>query len=255
MSCEKQTTWQVEGNSDLKLIVEGEITNENRQHLVKLTLPVSLLNEPVKPASGAVVRIIDRSNIWSFTESPANSGLYYSDSTIIGGIDLRYNLVVRYKSDIFTAHSRMVPVSPLKSLKYEQVSDSTGFYQFVYEESSEPSMLEVYVDWSNLNGYNTIDSLKRKAKLIFYTLETVDVSEFFRPEQEKIYFPKGATIIRKKYSLNDDEQEFIRSLLLETTWRGGRFDVIPDNVITNLSEGAAGYFGAYTVVTDTSIVN
>ena len=44
-------------------------------------------------------------------------------------------------------------------------------------------------------------------------------------------------------------------MLSETEWRGGLFDVKRANVITNLSEGAVGFFAVSTVVTDTTTVD
>ena len=67
-------------------------------------------------------------------------------------------------------------------------------------------------------------------------------------------FPKGSSIIRKRYSVSEPYETFLRSLLSETEWRGGVFDIERANVNTNLSEGAIGFFAASTVVTDTTIV-
>ena len=49
-------------------------------------------------------------------------------------------------------------------------------------------------------------------------------------------------------------QEYLRSLLSETEWRGGVFDVEKANVKTNMSEGAIGFFAVTTVVSDTITV-
>jgi hypothetical protein len=43
-------------------------------------------------------------------------------------------------------------------------------------------------------------------------------------------------------------------MLSETEWRGGVFDVQRDNVSTNLSEGAVGFFAVATVVADTTVI-
>ena len=73
-------------------------------------------------------------------------------------------------------------------------------------------------------------------------------------EKETIFFPLGTKIIRKRYSLTDEHQVFLRSLLMETEWRGGIFDVQQGNVLTNVSKGGLGFFGACTVTTDSLIV-
>ena len=61
-------------------------------------------------------------------------------------------------------------------------------------------------------------------------------------------------MIQRKYSLSPQHEEFIRSLLVETQWHGGNFDIEEGNVHTNLSEGALGFFGACSVITYSSTV-
>jgi hypothetical protein len=83
--------------------------------------------------------------------------------------------------------------------------------------------------------------------MLFYTLPTLDVSEIFAPEMEKILFPGGTIITERRYSLTPGHAEFIRELMLETNWTGGLFSLANSNVMTNLSDGAIGYFGACSV--------
>jgi hypothetical protein len=253
-SCEKKIDWNVEGSTDVKLIVEGSITNEKKNHVVRLSLPVKSLNETPKPASGAKVTITSNTITYVLHENQANSGIYYTDSAFRGAIRLYYLLRIQYEGNNYTATTAMVPTSPLEPLVFEPAKDSAGFFNFQYVESRDASMLELSVDWRDLSQYANIDKSKRQAKMVYYTMESIDVSQIFKPNQQKIYFPAGTKIKRTKYSLNDDEQKFYRSLLFETDWRGGNFDVIPSNVYTNLSDGAVGYFGAYTVVSDSTEV-
>jgi hypothetical protein len=254
LSCEKKTDYTLNEQPTIQLVVDGRITNEKKAHCVKLSLPFQSLNERAKPASGAIMSIRFNATNIQFHEDPANSGIYYSDSVFRGATGILYTLHILFNNQEYTATSSMRAATPMESLKIESATDSAGFYQLSYTESVEASMMEVLLDWTTLPQYASIEVSKRLALLTFYTLKTVDVSQIFKPDQEKTYFPKGTKILRRKYSLNDDEQKMIRSLLLETEWRGGRFDVIPDNVYTNLSSGAAGYFGAYTVVSDSTII-
>jgi hypothetical protein len=113
-------------------------------------------------------------------------------------------------------------------------------------------MTEYYLDWSQLPGFADNDSCR--AKIVYYSLNTIDVGEMFKPEQEQVVFPEGTVVHRKKYSMNEAHAAFIRTLLSETEWRGGLFDVQPGNVQTNLSEGAVGYFAASTVVADSTVI-
>jgi hypothetical protein len=72
-------------------------------------------------------------------------------------------------------------------------------------------------------------------------LNNIDVNTIFGGDREVICFPSGTTIVRKKYGLTESHQSFLRSMLMETDWSGGIFDVQHGNVETNLSNGALGF--------------
>lgn len=72
--------------------------------------------------------------------------------------------------------------------------------------------------------------------------------------QKQLLFLWGSTVIRRKYSVSAAYRNFLRSMLSETEWRGGIFDVDRANTATNLSAGATGFFAVTTVVADTTTV-
>ena len=111
-------------------------------------------------------------------------------------------------------------------------------------------MMEIDYDWS-ANG--SCSSNTCKAREVTYHLNSVDVNEIFKPEQELVCFAAGTVIKRKKYSLNDNYQTYIRAMMNETNWRGGIFDVERGNIPTNMSLGALGYFAAASVVSDSTV--
>lgn len=250
-SCEEKINWDIDVRDTPLLVVEGIITNERIQHQVKLTRPVTELNALPEPVSGAIVVIHEPETSMVLKESPSGSGIYLTDSmrAVIGKI---YTLSISIGEKEYTAQTYMVPVTPLDSLEYSTADGSGDFYKLNLFDTDEPSMTEYYLDWSKLPGFTDSDSCR--ARIIYYSLNTIDVSEMFKPEQEQVVFPEGTVVYRRKYSMNDDHAAFIRTLLSETEWRGGLFDVQPGNVQTNLSEGAVGYFAASTVVADSTII-
>jgi hypothetical protein len=199
--------------------------------------------------------ISDGDTSFVLTESPPESGYYLTDSTIRGVFGKPYILTISYQSKIFTSIAEMVPNTPVKPVRIEENEQKEGFYQIVHVDSDEPAMHEYLIDWSHLPEYDTIPENKRKARILEYTINSIDASEMFKPDKEKIAFPAGTIVIKKKYSLSEKHQEFIRTLLSETEWRGGVFDVLPGNVITNISGGAVGYFAACVVLTDSAVID
>ncbi|NTW34192.1 MAG: DUF4249 family protein [Bacteroidetes bacterium] len=117
------------------------------------------------------------------------------------------------------------------------------------------AMWEILLDWSNVRDFQNQNPDSCKARLLYYSLPTIDVSQVLPPEIEKISFPLGTTITQKRYSLTSEHAEFIRALLYETNWEGGLFDSAHSNLPTNISKGAVGFFAVCSVTSVSLIVN
>jgi len=251
-SCEEEISWDLKTREMPVLVVEGMITNERIQHEVRLTRPVALLNEIPEPVSGAIVTIRDPETTLALNEFPEGSGIYLTDSirAVSGKV---YTLIIHIDDKEYTATASMAGVTPLDSLDYTPADETGDLYKLVLDyNSDDPSMTEYRLDWSHVPGFTDNDSCR--AKIIHYSLNTIDVGEFFKPEKEEVIFPAGTNVYRRKFSMNEAHAAFIRTLLSETEWRGGLFDVQPGNVQTNLSGGAIGYFSASTVISDSTII-
>ena len=253
VSCEERLDWDLESKKITVLVVDGMISNEQKRHKVVLTKPVTELNERPEPVSGALVAISDGDSIYILTEDDRNSGLYLTDSTVRGEIGKAYYLYVKIGDEEFTSLDYMMPVDPLRPFLYHKVKGYENLYEMDYRESRDPSMMHVFFSWSYL-----VDPGERAGAMAFvhyYSLKSIDVNELFKPDQERVFFPAGTIILRKKYSLSRAHQEFIRSMMMETEWKGGVFDVMPANVISNINGRAVGFFSASAVVSDTTIVH
>ncbi len=248
-SCEEKTVWNLESTYIPRLVVDGMITNRRGRQEVTLTLPVKNINEIPLPVSGAFVAITDQEDIYFLTENAGKPGTYVTEDTVQGVIGKTYTLYIRISEFEFLANSYMVPVEPLKNPLILPCDQQENYYHLIPESEGDPFMMFIFINWAN-TPYCAAD-YSCHGRINHYHLNSIDVNEFFKPEKEIFCFPSGSQIIRSKFSLNPDHQRFIRSMLMETEWRGGIFDVQRGNVITNLSQGAIGYFAASTVVTDT----
>lgn len=256
LSCEKEVNWNFEPTESY-IIVDGILTNVKKSHIISLSQSVTELNEIPEPVSGATVTIYNGDSIHTLTEIPANSGIYRTDTSYLALLNKVYGLQISYKNKRYNAYARMIPVTPFDKLSYAYNSENNMFYIDSVAKSfssKESAMYEIIIDWSKLPEYADVPLKDKIAVVYYYTLKTIDVSQVFAPEKETVYFPKGARIIERKYSLAPQHAEFIRSLLSETQWRGGFFDVTQANVRTNITNGGLGFFGVCTVVRDTLTV-
>ncbi len=257
VSCEKSINWDFDDNKINTIVVDGIIINVRKAHAIRITKPVSSLNEKPEPVSGAVVRLYNGDFVDTLKEQAKFPGLYFTDTTYRAVLNKTYRLRVDYAGKSYEAFARMIPVSPFRKLSYAYDENKNMFYIDSVAESfssKESAMYEIIIDWSHLPEYQNKPLIDKTAIVYYYTLKTIDISQVFAPEKERVYFPAGARILERKYSLAPQHADFIRSLLSETEWRGGYFDVSQANVHTNISNGGLGFFGVCTVTRDTLTV-
>ena len=256
-SCEEIAEYEFSTEKLNFIVVNGHLTNEKKSHQIIVSHPVNTLGEEAEPVSNAFVSIYDGDSLHELQEDFLNKGAYNTDQNFRAVINKPYTLLIITTESKYYASAYMRPVSPFNPLKYRFDEEKNMFTIDSVNQAfdkSESAIYEIQIDWTNVVGYDNMNINKKKATLYYYTLSTIDISEVFAPEKEKIYFPAGTTIIESKYSVTPEHAGFIRSMLLETEWRGGLFDVAQGNLETNLSQGAFGFFAISTVIRDTLTV-
>lgn len=256
-SCEKTIDWPLDTNEPKVIVVEGVITNERKAHEVKISRPMADINGTPLPVSGALVAILERinsSNDRAIRLREVQPGRYLTDSTVRAVYGRLYTLYILYQGQEYFGDSRMALVDPLKPLSYSKIPDHEFWYEMNLVETRHPSMVEYRLNWGHLPGFRNLPKEETRAHIIHYTVNSVDVNKIFKPAKERVAFPVGTRVYRRQYSMNLEQEDFVRSLMAETEWRGGLFDVQPGNVRTNLSEGAVGYFSVSQVVADSAII-
>lgn len=246
-ACEEAFEYQPAVNEEL-LVVEAMLTNERKPQEVRLSKTFSSINEPPPPVTNAIVAIFDGDTTYWLRQNPSEPGTYLSDTlqALFGKV---YTLLILHEGNEYFAQATSTFGSPLEP--FGSVEVDTGIYEFIYQQSAEPSMTEVIVEWEEIDE-NGEERLQRR-EAYFYTLNSLDINTIFAPDKEPLRFPVGSTIFRRKFSLTDSHRAFLRSFLAEVDWRGGIFDVSPGNVTTNLSEGAVGYFSVSMVRSESII--
>lgn len=257
IACEKVTDWSLHQKYIGVPVIDAIITDEYKHQSISITKTVTDLNDSAEAISGANVFISTPDSIWFFTEDPNKPGHYRSNKKFKARFFRTYTLNVTYDNEVYVAFTKMAPVTPFNILSYAK-NPNNNFYFVTWVASPfdvrNPAKYEVLIDWSEVPDFGHLDPDSCKALLYYYSVSSIDVAQFFAPQAEKVIFPKGSKIIEKKYSLNQEHAEFIRSLLLETKWTGGIFDSSPANVESNISNGALGFFAASAVLSDSLIV-
>jgi len=248
-ACEEVIERPIYGTGEPMIAVEAIITNERVRHLVRLTKPYQSQNETPIPASGATITLGAGNLSAPLVEFPAGSGNYYTpEFRAVSGIT--YKLTILYEGKTFVAEDRAVPVEPLQPLAYRKAD--SGYRLTTVPSGQDANYINHRLVWTHTDACQDVDGCE--GKIVFYDLKTIDVNEIFKPEKENFTFPRNTIVIRKKFSVSAAYRDFLRSMLSETEWRGGLFDVQRANVPSNFSGGAVGFFAVSTVVSDTTVV-
>ncbi len=257
-SCVKETSFSIDGPAPFKVCAEAILTDEPGQQTIALTLPVNQLNQSPAPVTGAILLISNADSTWALTEQPVGSGRYLTPAAFYARPLKTYTLLIALNGHIYSAKATMLPGTTFPELKYSKNNDDNLYHiDWVANAFSaeNAAMWEILIDWSLVAGYTHLDSINTHARLLFYTLPTLDVSEIFAPQMEAVNFPVGTQITERRYSVTPEHAAFLRELLLETNWAGGIFNEAAANVTTNFSAGACGFFGICSVTSLSVIVS
>lgn len=107
-SCNKEISWDAQ-SADTKLVVQGVITDELKNHQVKLSKTMSYDSNKAEYVTGATISISDGTNVFQLTE--VGNGFYETD-LIAGEVGKEYTLNITLKENIggynkFSASSEM----------------------------------------------------------------------------------------------------------------------------------------------------
>lgn len=254
-ACNEQVDWDLQYQQEDILVVEGKITSEMRQHEVKLCRPVYEMNGTPEPVTGALIEIYDGTHIYSLSADPGHPGLYRTDSLFAAQLNRYYQLRISHDKKRIRAVTLMREVEAFQDMNVYLAQSDPPLLGAHIHDSEEPSIVRLELDWSQVQGYGALPDTATHAEIFHYSLNSVDVNEIFRPEQEQVRFPPGTMVFREKESVNPWYAEFLRGILSETNWRGGMFDVLPGNARTNMEGDAIGFFTAADILRDTIIID
>ncbi len=249
--CEEKINWNYNTIDSGKLVVESIITDEYKNQEIVLSLSGDDINMSPIPVSGAVITVKEENQVYNFYEKLPHSGRYTGEIPFQCKLNKEYFLEIMLDNNIYRSKSRMVSVKPMSKITFKQINDNKYTFDQVPPLYSldEQAMYEIDIDWSHI-----INTDSSKAKLFYFTFNTIDVNEIFRPGKQSVRFPGGSIVIVKKYSLNKQMADYFRAIQIEMEWQGGVLDEASDQLPTNISNGAFGLFGVSSVLTDTLIV-
>lgn len=250
-SCEEFRPWDLEPEADIKLVVEAVLTDEFVHQEIKLSQSYSSLSGEAPTVTDAIVVVEANSVLYNFVPDPLEDGLYKSVDPFSVFDGLNYTLYIEWNEKEYAAVSELSSVAPMPDFTFYQKPNTDsltlGDFSQIYNNSQQ-AMYEVDIDWSHL-----IPGEDSKAKLYYYTFNSVHITQLLLPTKEQIVFPRGSIVYVKKFGLNDDFAAYLRAMAIETEWSGNFFYGSSDNLPSNILSDAYGFFSTCAVLKDTLV--
>jgi hypothetical protein len=251
-SCEKVIDVNL-NTAEQKLVIEGNITSEEGPYEVVLTTSGGYFdNTAVQPVENGIVRITAEEGITE-TLTEVSPGRYLT-STMTGIENQFYDLYVEVEGETYTAREYLPTKVEIDTLYYEE----TNFGPPPDEQGKNISLLCTFSDPPDTEEYYRfiIYVNGEKTDGIFNPyLVTDDVlinGRTFTAGLPLIRILPGDTIKLELQSIGFNTFQYFNAL--NDALEGGGMGSTPYNPSTNLDNGALGYFGAYTISSDSIII-
>lgn len=239
-----------------RLVVDGAITNQPGPHQIKLSYTADYFdNKPPLSVSGAEISLSDGLNSWMITES--SPGIYETPEGFQGAAGSYYSLLINKveldgKQQSFEAKSGMPPVSPIDSIQVEFEPNWKIWAIKLYTldpPSKDFYMFKVYVN--NILVTDTIDRWVVVSDDFFNGNYTFGVLvQFIRETEAQV----GDTVRLEMASITEEYAKFIAEIQQASGYNNPLFSGPPANVRSNITNGAIGFFSAYSTSLSEAVI-
>ncbi len=228
-----------------KLVVDGFISNLPGPYLIRLTRSTDYFTSKISPVeSGAQVIISDDQGV-SETLQESLPGCYVTKS-LRGVIGRRYTLFVNTENQRYTASATLTDSVHIDSLSYKAVPPPPGSLDppsFVVDcWFHDPPALGNYYGFRLYRNSTSVRDISNNPVVSDHLAN----GTFLHESQSDRSLALDDTVKIDLVSFDKTAFDFYNSLR-QTLNTGNPFSAPPANPITNVSNGALGYFGAYSV--------
>lgn len=259
-SCTEDMDLELEDTAP-RLVVDGRISTNKQAHFVRLTSSGDYFkNEEARAISNAQVSIENDESTITLIEHDDFPGYYFTPDDYQGQVGVTYKLYISDvdidkdgKKEEYEASSLLNPVAPLDSVRLEY----DELYEFwkVLLYAQDPIDTKDFYSFSIAINDSTISD--RYSKLGFVDDKFFDGNYAngvwvytLGEEDDDIELKDGDWVRLTMGGINEDFYKFLEAIEIETGFKAPLFSGPPANVPSNISNGALGFFTAYSTSVD-----
>ncbi|HEX9509520.1 MAG TPA: DUF4249 domain-containing protein [Puia sp.] len=242
-SCTKTVTLNLK-NAPAQIVIQGDVTNDPGPYTVTINQSAAFYANNTFPAiSGATVKISDsQGGTDSLTETSA--GVYITH-TLQGVPGHTYTLSVFAQNTNYSAVSTMPAVVPFDSVTFDHSADfGRKQIEAIVNFQDPPGVKNYYQFIEYINGVQLT-----KGNSIFVFDDRLSdgryISRTLRNDSSRLAI--GDLLEVKKYDIDENIYNYWYQMDQSSGSGGFNTTASPANPVSNISNGAYGYFSAHTV--------
>ncbi len=228
-------------NAAPQIVIQGEVTDAPGPFKVTITRTVDFsASNSFPPVTGATVIITDTTNGVTDQLKEADSGVYITSQ--IGGVPLHtYRLQVTIGGQQYTATSTMPVRVPLDSITF---AENVGF-----NNKDEINAVVNFQDPVGVVNYYQFTEVYNGRLLpdIFVFEDRLSDGKYIQEPlyNDSAYLQRGDSLILTMNCIDQNIYNYFYTLM-NVSGNNNFQAVTPANPVTNISNGALGYFSAHT---------
>lgn len=235
-----------------KLVIEGVINDFDNQCIIKLSKTTDYFNQETNPkVSDAVITLTDNAGK-TVNLNETEPGIYLGES-VQAKPNINYTLNIHSEGNDYVATATIPKKVNIDSLTCKYNSESI-FYEVGYVVSCHFSDPEEFRNWYRLKTYNVNDKTQAKNSKDIYNDDLFNGNRVELPWSYDVY-QEFDTVVVELYTLDGPTYDYYKTLFPISGGSDMMSPTTPANPNTNISNGALGYFGAYTISRDTIIIS
>lgn len=253
-SCEKVIDININDANPVP-VIESYIENDSACYVLATYTSNFFDNSASPSVTDAVITIADDAG--NSEQLNYQGDGVYKGSAVIGVIGRTYTLSVTIDNNTYTAESKMPPLVPIDSFSIQSLS---GFFggggngperYWAYVNYTDPAVVQNYyaVRTTYFDSSDTEQGFVTDYRIADDDLSNGIATRSFTTTNP---FVSGDTITTELASLDRTTHFYFKTLQDAIT--GGFGSAAPSNPSTNFSEGALGYFGAWSKETRTFVI-
>lgn len=247
-----------------RCVIYGEFTTDTTSHWISITRTGDYFkSEPPSPVSGAVVTIEDGENSHSLTEDAENPGNYYTNSDVYGVVGKSYTLFIdgvdllndgNLSSYEASSELRLIATPDSIEVIYEDQWDVWFVNIFAQDPPDTEDFYKFLVYQNGVLHSDSLRNIQVTDDAFFNGSYTNGITVYAVRSDSEDAFSIGDSIAVEFCGITQDYYKYLIEAQTSARPSVPLFGGAPANPRTNLSNGAIGFFAAYSVSRASTII-